>query len=170
MATGVLPFQGETSALIFDAILNRAPVPVLRLNRNIPARLDDIIAKALEKNRELRYQSAAEMRRDLQRLKRDLESGRSEVSNVAALPVEGNGAYGGGGAAATPSGIDACDATEWGPTRTCRRRGPGGSDGRWRCQLLVVLLAAAWGCILSTRAPGQAVDRSRHHRAGRLQE
>jgi serine/threonine protein kinase len=104
MATGVLPFQGETSALIFDAILNRAPVPVLRLNRNIPARLDDIIAKALEKNRELRYQTAAEMRRDLQRLKRDLESGRSEVSNVAALPVEGNGAYASGGAATTPPG------------------------------------------------------------------
>jgi tetratricopeptide (TPR) repeat protein len=104
MATGVLPFQGETSALIFDAILNRAPVPVLRLNRNIPARLDDIISKALEKNRELRYQTAAEMRRDLQRLKRDLESGRNNVSNVAALPVEGNGIYGGGGPATTPAG------------------------------------------------------------------
>jgi eukaryotic-like serine/threonine-protein kinase len=99
MATGVLPFQGETSALIFDAILNRAPVPVLRLNRNIPPRLDDIIAKALEKNRELRYQTAAEMRRDLQRLKRDLESGRSEVSQIAALPAEGNGAYGAGDSA-----------------------------------------------------------------------
>jgi eukaryotic-like serine/threonine-protein kinase len=104
MATGVLPFQGETSALIFDAILNRAPVPVLRLNRNIPTRLDDIIAKALEKNRELRYQTAAEMRRDLQRLKRDLESGRNQVSNVASLPVEGNGVYGGGGVATTPAG------------------------------------------------------------------
>jgi serine/threonine protein kinase len=104
MATGVLPFQGETSALIFDAILNRAPVPVLRLNRNIPARLDDIIAKALEKSRELRYQTAAEMRRDLQRLKRDLESGRTEVSNVAALPVEGNGAYVSGGTATARPG------------------------------------------------------------------
>src|SRR5258707_9991705 len=104
MARGVLPCQGETWALIFDAILNRARVPVLRLNRNMPARLDDIISKALEKNRELRYQTAAEMRRDLQRLKRDLDSGRNEVSNVAALPVEGNGIYGGGGAANTPEG------------------------------------------------------------------
>jgi serine/threonine protein kinase len=92
MATGVLPFHGETPALIFDAILNREPVPVLRLNRNVPPRLDDIIAKALEKNRARRYQTAAEMRRDLQRLKRDLESGRSAVSNLPAeAPSSGNG-------------------------------------------------------------------------------
>jgi eukaryotic-like serine/threonine-protein kinase len=93
MATGVLPFQGETSALIFDAILNRASIPVLRLNRNVPPRLNDIIEKALEKNRELRYQTATEMRRDLQRLKRDFESGRSAVSGIAAeAPSAGNGA------------------------------------------------------------------------------
>ena len=133
MATGVLPFQGETSALIFDAILNRAPIPVLRLNRNVPARLDDIIAKALEKNRELRYQTAAEMRRDLQRLKRDLESGRSEVSNVAALPVEDNGAHrSGDGAAARLNdperGADLRRQAE-------RAGNRGGSDGRWCCQL-----------------------------------
>lgn len=94
MATGVLPFQGETSALIFDAILNRAPIPVLRLNRNVPPRLDDIIEKALEKNRELRYQTAAEMRRDLQRLKRDLESGRSAASSIATeMPSTGKRAH-----------------------------------------------------------------------------
>ncbi len=169
MATGVLPFQGETSALIFDAILNRAPVPVLRLNRNIPARLDDIIAKALEKNRELRYQTAAEMRRDLQRLKRDLESGRSEVSNVAALPVEGNGAYTGGGAAATPSGSTHVTPPS-GSQPAVQRARPWWQ--RWQVALPIAARVARsrWGCILSTRAPGQAVDRSRHHRAGRLQE
>jgi len=75
MATGALPFQGESSGVIFNAILERQPVPVLRLNANLPARLDDIISRALEKDRELRYQSAAEMRSELKRLQRDAGSG-----------------------------------------------------------------------------------------------
>jgi serine/threonine protein kinase len=75
MATGVLPFQGETSGLIFEAILNRAPTPPLRLNPELPARLQEIIYKALEKDRNLRYQHASELRADLQRLKRDMDSG-----------------------------------------------------------------------------------------------
>ena len=74
MATGTVPFRGESSATIFEAILNRAPAPAMRLNPDLPSRLEDIINKALEKDRSLRYQHASEMRTDLQRLKRDTDS------------------------------------------------------------------------------------------------
>ena len=76
MATGTLPFRGETSALIFNAILERAPASAIRLNPNLPGKLEDIINRALEKDRELRYQSAKEMRAELLRLKRDTDSSR----------------------------------------------------------------------------------------------
>jgi serine/threonine protein kinase/TolB-like protein/Tfp pilus assembly protein PilF len=80
MATGDVPFHGESSAVICEAIMNRAPVPAVRLNHDVPARLEDIINKALEKDINLRYQHASEMRSDLQRLKRDTDSGRSQLS------------------------------------------------------------------------------------------
>ncbi len=84
MATGVLPFRGETSGVITSAILERMPVAPVRLNADVPAEFERIISKALEKNRKLRYQSAAEMRADLQRMKRDVESGRRTASEKGA--------------------------------------------------------------------------------------
>jgi serine/threonine protein kinase/tetratricopeptide (TPR) repeat protein len=88
MATGTLPFRGDSSALIFQAILDRAPTPPIRLNPDLPARLEDIINKSLEKDRNLRYQHAADMRADLQRLKRDTDSGRSSAQVQAPAHVQ----------------------------------------------------------------------------------
>jgi eukaryotic-like serine/threonine-protein kinase len=81
MATGTVPFRGETSAVIFNAILERAPISPIRLHPDLPPKLEDIISKALEKDRNLRYQHASEMRADLQRLKRDTDSGRAAVTS-----------------------------------------------------------------------------------------
>jgi eukaryotic-like serine/threonine-protein kinase len=84
MVTGVLPFRGETSGVIANSILERPPVPPVRLNPDVPAKLEEIINKALEKDRKLRFQSAAEIRTDLQRLKRDSDSGRAAVGAAEA--------------------------------------------------------------------------------------
>jgi len=103
MATGTLPFHGETSGLIFKAILDSEPPPPIRFNRNIPAKLEEIIEKALEKDRNLRYQGAAEMRADLQRLKRDTETGRVRVTSSGMVPaIEESGSQ---SAAAVPAPV-----------------------------------------------------------------
>jgi tetratricopeptide (TPR) repeat protein/predicted Ser/Thr protein kinase len=87
MATGALPFRGDSSAVIFEAIMNRAPVTPVRLNPNLPAELERIINRALEKDRELRYQGAAEVRSELKRLKRDTETGRVGAASSGTVAV-----------------------------------------------------------------------------------
>jgi eukaryotic-like serine/threonine-protein kinase len=86
MATGVLPFRGDTTGAVFDSVLHKAPVALARLNAEIPADLDRIISKALEKDPRLRYQHAAEMRADFQRLKRDTDTSRSATFSAEAAP------------------------------------------------------------------------------------
>ncbi|MGE5205241.1 MAG: protein kinase domain-containing protein [Chlamydiota bacterium] len=105
MATGKVAFRGETSAVIFQAILDRAPTAPVRINPEIPPKLEEIISKALDKDRELRYQNAADMRADLKRVRRELESGRSpilEIGEEAPTPAK---AESGRAAASAPAAV-----------------------------------------------------------------
>jgi eukaryotic-like serine/threonine-protein kinase len=88
MSTGTLPFRGENSTVIGEAIMNRAPVPAIRLNPDLPIKLEEIINKCLEKDRNLRYQHASDIRTDLQRLKRDTEGSKSAVASSGRVGVE----------------------------------------------------------------------------------
>ncbi len=91
MASGALPFAGDTAATIFDGILNRTPIPLARINPALPPKVEDIVCKLLEKDRDLRYQSAAELVSDLKRLRRDTESGREPARDSGSVGVSSAG-------------------------------------------------------------------------------
>jgi eukaryotic-like serine/threonine-protein kinase len=109
MGTGYLPFQGESSGAIFDAILHRVPVAPVRLNSNLPAEFEQVLLRAMEKDRDLRYQSAADIRAELKRLRRDTSSGRVSVVSGSVAAVQESGSSG-RIAAATHSSVAAPQA------------------------------------------------------------
>src|SRR5271167_2499654 len=156
MATGVLPFRGDTSAVIFEAILNRVPVPPVRLNPEVPAKLEEIIQKALEKDRDLRYQNASDIRADLKRLKRDTASGRSAAAvEVAPTPASGTIAAAPSPGSTptvtrTPSG--AIPATPSGATATVAPPKPGKTH-LYIIAAVVVVVAAALAAYFYMRRP-----------------
>ena len=108
MATGMIAFRGDTSAVIFHAILERAPTAPIRINPEIPPKLEEIISKALDKDRELRYQNAADMRADLKRVRREMESGRTPIKEIelpAAPAVVSSGSGSGMAPASAPVAV-----------------------------------------------------------------
>jgi len=137
MATGKMPFAGATSAVVFHAILQLDPVPAMQLNATLPAKLEEIIEKLLEKDRDLRYQSAADLRGDLKRLKRDVESGRRVTpASSAAVATQGS--------ASMPSASSTTGASGSVVTATPAQS----SVSRWILVAAVALIAAiglVWG-------------------------
>src|SRR3989440_823230 len=127
MATGTLPFRGDTSAVIFHAILERAPTSPIRVNPDVPAELERIINRALEKDRELRYQHASEMRAELQRLKRDTDSGKRIVAEEppgAEVPVSSQRSSGSAEAVSRP--MSGSRAGMFAPHESAELRSSGG--------------------------------------------
>ncbi|MBI3477443.1 MAG: protein kinase [Acidobacteria bacterium] len=155
MATGEVPFRGETSAVIFEGILSRSPASPVRLNPELPVEFERILNRALEKDRTLRYQSASDMRAELQRLKRDTESGRSAVmpaasESVAAMPSPSSGRI-----AAAPSSVSSPAAASGANATQSSASGiaPAAKSRRWLfVGAAVVVVALAAGFFYSRRA------------------
>ena len=139
MATGTLPFRGDTTAVVFDSILHKAPVAPVRLNPDLPGDLERVINKALEKDRELRYQHAADIRTDLKRLKRETESGRASAANVREEDEEEDAAV------ALPESRQSAarSSSKKGVVSSAQAVAPGQTASRWKVVVPVALAVIA---------------------------
>src|ERR1022692_3738862 len=138
MATGDVPFHGESSVVVCEPIMNRAPVAVVRLNHEVPAKLEDIINKALEKDSNLRYQHASEMRSDLQRLKRDTDTGRT------VLPADTGSSQTGASSGAASSGRHSAVAAAGATVASIQKRSYGKIAGILAAVVAAVLALVFW--------------------------
>ncbi len=153
MATGQLPFRGESNGVIFEAILNRAPAPMSRVNPEVAPKLEAIVHKALEKDRNLRYQHAAEMRSDLQRLKRDLDSGHSgSAPSAYATPAAQSAASGAPSVSAGYASSSAQTAAPAAATNSARK------FGAIAAIVLLIALGAAGAWYWHTKSGAAPID------------
>jgi serine/threonine protein kinase/tetratricopeptide (TPR) repeat protein len=157
MATGILPFRGESSAVIFKAILDAEPTPVVRLNPDVPPKLEDIINKALEKDRNLRYQHAADIRTDLQRLKRDTDTGRAVAAGSGSVLAAQDPQPGGPKPAQSASRVNVVSSTSVTAPAPMGTKVAAGKASRMQ-------FVAAAGLLLALAAVGAFYFRSRQPR------